>query len=393
MKKHRCRRIPLPAIIGYAAGVAGHRRLLHKEPESMHRLAFLTLAVLLFAAGAGQADKLVVVAGGGTGGDGGPALQAKLSEPFAVGFDKAGNLYICEMAAGERIRRVDTKGVIATIAGTGKKGYSGDGGPAAQAAINGAHQLLVAPNDDVYIADTWNHCVRRIDAKSGVISTIAGTGKKGFTGDGGPAAKADCGGIYSIDLDRTGKHLYLCDLDNRRIRRVDLDSGIITTIAGNGQKGVPLDGADAKAAPLVDPRAVAVDQMGNVYILERGGHALRVVDPTGKIRTVAGTGKQGATGDGGDAKLATLNGPKHLCIDLDGNVLIADAENNLVRKYIPKEGKIVRVAGTGKRGAGGVDGPPEKTELARPHGVYVHPSGTLYITDSYNNRILKLQKD
>lgn len=358
-----------------------------------HRLAFIPVTILLTLAGTALADKLVVVAGGGTGGDGAPALQAKLAEPFAVGFDKAGNLYICEMAAGERIRKVDTKGVISTIAGTGKKGHTGDGGPAAQASINGAHQLLVAPNDDVYIADTWNNCVRKIDAKTGIITTVVGTGKKGFSGDGGPATKADSGGVFSIDLDKAGKRLYLCDLDNRRIRAVDLDTGIIATIAGNGQKGVPEDGADAKAAPLVDPRAVAVDATGNVYILERGGHALRVVDSAGKIRTVVGTGKQGATGDGGDAKLATLNGPKHLCVDQDGNVLIADAENNLVRKYLPKEGKIVRVAGTGKRGAGGVNGPPEKTELARPHGVYVHPSGTLYITDSYNNRILKLQKD
>jgi sugar lactone lactonase YvrE len=149
---------------------------------------------------------------------------------------------------------------------------------------------------------------------------------------------------------------------------------------------------DARSAPLVDPRAVAVDAQGHVYILERSGHALRVVDPDGTIRTVAGTGKAGATGDGGPARQATLNGPKHLCIDLEGNVLIADTENHLIRKYLPREGKIVRVAGTGQKGTAGVDGPPEQAELSQPHGVYVHPSGVLYITDSSNNRVLRMEQ-
>jgi sugar lactone lactonase YvrE len=354
---------------------------------------FVALFLLVRIPGQLFADKLVVVAGGGTGGDGSKALDAKFVEPFAVGFDKAGNMYIAELSGG-RILKVNTKGVLTTVAGAlNAKGYAGDGGPAAKAQFNGMHHLVVAPNDDIYIADTWNHCVRKIDAKTGTITTIAGTGKKGFSGDGGPATKAEFGGIYSLDLDAKGERLYLADLDNRRIRVVQLNTGIVTTIAGNGQNGVPEDGAAAKTAPLVDPRAVAVDAKGNVYILERSGHALRVVDPAGKIRTVVGaSGKAGATGDGGDAKIATLNGPKHLCIDLDGNVLIADAENNLIRKYLPAEGKIVRIAGTGKQGAAGTGGPPDKAELARPHGVYVHPSRTLYITDSYNNRIVRIEE-
>ena len=168
-------------------------------------------------------------------------------------------------------------------------------------------------------------------------------------------------------------------------------TGNVQVVAGNGEKGVPADGAIATEAPLTDPRAAAADRKGNVYILERGGHALRVVGRDGKIRTVVNaSGKKGAEGDGGDAIAATMNGPKHLCIDLEDNVIIADAENHLVRKYVPSTGKIVRVAGTGKKGAAGLDGPPEKCELARPHGVTVHRDGTLYITDSYNNRILKI---
>src|SRR5262249_54250955 len=147
------------------------------------------------------------------------------------------------------------------------------------------------------------------------------------------AAKAKFGGVYCVALDPKGEQMYLADLDNLRIRAIDMKTGTVRTVAGNGKKGVPEDGAEATKAPLVDPRAVAVDGKGNVYILERSGHALRVVDSSGKIRTVAGTGKQGATGDGGDALKATFNGPKHLCIDKDGGVLIADTENHLIRKY------------------------------------------------------------
>jgi DNA-binding beta-propeller fold protein YncE len=253
------------------------------------------------------------------------------------------------------------------------------------------HSLAVAPDGAIYLADTWNNRVRKIDAKTSTIHTIAGTGEKGFSGDGGPATMARFGGIYCVALDSPGRRLYLADLDNRRVRMIDLQTHRVTTVAGNGQKGVPPDGAEAVQAPLVDPRAVAVDAKSNLYILERGGHALRVVDAQGHIRTVVGTGKLGATGDGGDARKATLNGPKHLCIDPDGNVIIADTENHLIRKYLPAEGKIARVAGTGTKGAAGVGGPPERVELNQPHGVHVDAAGVLYIADSSNHRILKIE--
>jgi DNA-binding beta-propeller fold protein YncE len=356
------------------------------------RTALGCLLGYLVSASLARADKLVLVAGGGTAEDGAQAVAAKLLAPFGVAFDGAGNLYIVELT-GQRVRHIDSKGIIGTIAGTGQKGSAGAGGPAIKAELNAPHSLAVLPNGDVLVADTMNNRVCRIDGRSGLLTVVAGTGERGFNGDGGPAVKAQFGNLYCAALDPRGERLYLADLDNRRIRVLDLLTGVVTTVAGNGMKGVPEDGADAVQAPLVDPRAVAVDAKGNIYILERDGHALRLVDSQGKIRTIAGTGKAGATGDGGDARVATLNGPKHLCIDNDGNVIIADTENHLIRKVIPAEGKIVRVAGTGQKGSAGIGGPPQEAELNQPHGVYVHPTtGILYIADSSNNRVLKIER-
>lgn len=339
-----------------------------------------------------QAAKLVLVAGGGTNlADRINATEAKLRAPFGIDFDKAGNLYFVELN-GHRVGRVDQRGVFTTVAGNGEKGDSGDSGPALKARFNGMHNLAVTPNDDILVADTWNNRVRKIDARTHLVSTIAGTGERGFSGDGGPATQAKFGNIYCVSLDPQAEHLYLADLDNRRIRVVNLKTGVVRTVAGNGEKGVPEDGADAVSAPLVDPRAVAANASGEVYIIERSGNAMRVVDRDGKIRTVAGTGTKGGSGDGGPARLATLDGPKHLCFDLQGNVIVADTENHLIRKYLPQDGRIVRVAGTGRKGTNGLNGPPEEAELNQPHGVYVHRNGTLYIADSSNDRVLRIDQ-
>jgi DNA-binding beta-propeller fold protein YncE len=333
--------------------------------------------------------RLVLVAGGGSGGDGGPADQAKLDGPFGVAWDPSGELVFVEIN-GHRVRRVGKNGILTTIAGTSRQGSGGDGGPAKQAEFHDMHHLAIARNGDIYIADTLNNKARKIDAQTGRITTILGTGKKGFSGDGGPATQADCGGIYCLALDEPGQKLYAVDLDNRRIRVVDLKSGIVSTFAGNGQKGIPPDGSDARNTPLFDPRAVAIDGRGNVYILERSGHALRVVDRSGKIRTVAGTGEKGNTGDGGDARKAKLSGPKHLCVDERGNVIIADSDNHRIRMYRPSDGMIQNIAGTGRPGTAGLGGPPGRAELNFPHGVNVGPDGILYIVDSHNDRILKI---
>jgi DNA-binding beta-propeller fold protein YncE len=347
------------------------------------------MALLAGLASHATAGMVVLVAGGGTGGDGSPATSAKLTAPFGVDFDRSGAMFIVEMT-GNRLLKVDSSGTLIRVAGNGEKGSSGDDGPAKDAKIDGAHSLAIAPTGDIYLADTWNSRVRKIDGRTGVITTFAGRGKKGFGGDGGPAIEADFGNIYCVAFDPKAEHMYLADLDNRRIRAIDMKTNIVTTIAGNGRRGVPEGGADAASAPLVDPRAVAADASGNVYVLERSGHALRVVDPHGKIRTAVGTGMPGNTGDGGDGRKATLRGPKHLCIDLNGDVLIADTDNHRIRRFIPSTGMIMAFAGTGEEGSAGLNGPPEKVQLNQPHGVFVVPSGDVYIADSNNHRVLKV---
>lgn len=351
----------------------------------------MTLFPAVLAAALAVQSPVEVVAGGGTLSGDGPATEVRLQEPFAVDFDAAGTMYIAEMS-GHRIRRVDPSGRLTTVAGDGVEGDAGDGGPAVRARFNGIHHIAFGPEGFLYVADTWNHRVRRLQVRTGTVHPFAGTGEKGFSGDPGPAARARFGAVYCLAFDPRGERLYVADLDNRRIRAVDLRTGQVSTVAGNGQKGIPEDGGDAAAQPLVDPRAVAVDRKGNLYIVERGGHALRVVDPAGRIRTVAGTGKKGFSGDGGPAREAALNGPKHLAVDAEDNVLIVDTENHVLRKVLVREGRIVRVAGTGRRGTGGVGGPPAELEMARPHGVCVHPSGALYISDSDNHRVLRISK-
>ncbi len=351
----------------------------------MQRREFLagSVAAIVSRDSKPRAVKVECVAGGGDQPLGGPATGARLVEPFGVAFDERGNFYICEHK-GQRVTRVDRQGKITLFAGTGTP---------ADLAFNDPHGLVISRSQQMYVADTRNHRVVRIDLKTGAHAVIAGTGQAGFSGDGGPATKATFNGIFAIDINLAGDKLYLTDLQNRRIRQLDLKTGIVTTIAGNGQAGVPDDGADAASNPLVDPRATAVDSKGNVHILERRGNALRAVDRQGKIRTLIGPAGSLHPLRSARGPERELNGPKHLCVDRQDNVIIADAENHLIRKFNPKTGTTDVIAGTGEKGSHLEANDPLRTQLDRPHGVIVHPynlAGALYISDSYNHRVLKL---
>ena len=305
--------------------------------------------------------------------------MGKLSSPFGVDFDAAGNMYVVELGGG-RVHKLDTQQRFTTIAGDGSKSYSGDGGPAKNATFNGMHNVAVTPDGDVYISDSWNHCIRKIDGQTGVVTTVAGTGNAGFGGDGGPATQAQFDYLMCITFNASHDKLYCADLKNLRIRVVDLKSGQVRTVAGNGKKGVPADGAQATESPLVDPRAVAVDSHDNVYVLERGGHALRVVTPDGTIRTVAGTGKKGdATGP---ALRSQFGAPKHLAVDARDAVYVADDQNARIVKYDPQAKTVTAVLGTG------ADEPNH--DLSHPHGVCVHADGSLYVVDTGHDRIIRL---
>ena len=343
----------------------------------------LPLLALLLAAtvSAFAAERIELVAGGSREEPGVPATETRLREPFGVEFDRAGTLYLVEMGSGNRLFRRDAAGRLEVVAGQLTPGDAGDGGPALAARFNGPHNLAILPDGRVLLADTWNGRVRRFDPARGTVDSLPGYGV--------PAARARGNGPYCITLDATGQRLLIADL--RQVLELDLARGQSRVVAGNGTKGVPADGALAAEAPLTDPRAAAYDREGNLYVLERNGHSLRVVDRAGRIRTVVNTaGRKGADGIDGDARAAALNGPKHLCVDRDDSVLIADAENHRIVRYVPASGRLERVAGTGRAGSAGVGGPPLACELNRPHGVTVHADGSLYLTDSYNHRILRL---
>ena len=307
----------------------------------------------------------------------------QLKEPFGTEFDPSGTPFIVEMISGNRLFKLESPGKLVHLAGNLEHGLV-DNVPALDARFNGPHNLAVLPSGDILIGDTWNGIVRHYDAKKQFITT-----QKGYHA---PKGKEKGNGPYCITLSFDAKTLYIANL--LQIHAIDFATGEGRVVAGNGKKGKPVDGAVALNAPLVDPRAVASDRQGNLYILERGGNALRVVDKEGHITTVVGdSGKVGNSGDDGPGLAATMNGPKHLCVDIDDSVLIADAENHVIRRYDPKTKLITRVAGTGKKGTSGLGGDPLKCELARPHGITVHPvTHDLWITDSYNNRILKIAR-
>ena len=333
-------------------------------------LAALSAAV----AGAQSADAAGVistVAGSGTfgfGGDGGPAVAARLGFPYGVALDGSGNLYIAD-EANRHIRKVDPAGVISTAAQLDfPRGV----------AVDGAGNL--------YIADLSNHRIRKVDA-AGVISTVAGDGTFGFGGDGGAATDAQLKLPYGVALDGAG-NLYIADSGNDRIRKVDA-AGVITTVAGDGTEGYGGDGGPAVAAQLDFPTGVALDDASNLYIADWVNDRIRKVDAAGVISTVAGDGTEGFGGDNGAATVAQLNSPYDVALDAAGNLYIADSSNHRIRK-VDSAGVITTVAGDGTEGYGGDGGPAVAAQLDFPTGVALDDAGNLYIADYDNHRIRRL---
>jgi streptogramin lyase len=319
----------------------------------------------------------------------GPAKEAQIDNPFGVLRGPDGALWFTEYG-GQRVRRLLKDGSLATVVGDGKRGLLGNGGPALSASLNMPHEIRFDPFGDLYIADMGNHVVRKVEMKTGNITTLAGTGLPKFGGDGGPAKLAYLKQPHSIQFGRDAC-MYVCDTGNNLIRRVNMGSGIITSFAGTGAMGVTPDGAPIRGTPLSGPRALDVDKEGNLWVVTRDGNQVLKLDMLNeRIHVIAGTGEKGYSGDGGPARKATFRGPKGISVDKDGNVWIADTENNAVRRINMATGKIETIAGTGERGDG-PDGDALKCKLSRVHGVFADADGAVYIGDSENHRIRVLK--
>ncbi len=316
-----------------------------------------------------------------------------LREPFSLAFDAHGDAYGVEFQPANRIFKLHA-GRIEYVSGVRwDSAPKGKLPPApakrldlAPAVYDGMHDIAVGPDGSIYAADSFQHRIIRLDPKTHAATVFAGTGKAGFSGDGGPADQAQLNIPMCGVIDPSGKSMVIADLVNQRVRRIDLTTKVITTIAGNGQKGLPKDGDEALTAPMGDARAACVARDGTLYVLLRGGNALAAIKD-GKVTVVVNkAGKPGPATDG-PAAAATMRGPKYVTMDAKGNVLILDTENHCLRLFDPTKQTIRTIAGNGKKGSAvGTDW--ASTQLNRPHGARVGPDGRLYITDTENNRIL-----
>ena len=341
-----------------------------------------------------NAQIISTVAGGGNCGnpfycgDGGQATDAVLYAPYGVACDAAGNLYIADNG-NSVVRKINTAGIITTIAGTGTThGYSGDGGQATAAKLFALVSLGLDAIGNLYIADYGNNRIRKVNTL-GIITTIVGNGTVGNSGDGGYSTAAQLSSPTGIAFDTIG-NLFVADAGNNRIRMIN-SAGIISTIAGNGSLGgFSGDGGQATAAKLNYPSNIAFDKAGNMYITDMSNYRIRKVNTAGIITTIAGTGIQGYSGDGGNATAAELNFPYSIAVDGLDNLFIADDGNNAIRKINPA-GIINTIAGNGVRGFSGDGGQATNAELYEPSGVAFDRAGNLFIADEINYRVRKIE--
>ena len=350
----------------------------------------LGLLALSCAASSVSAQEVITILGtgqAGWSGDGGLGSAAKCGAPFGIVVGPDGALFVCETTS-HVIRRIDPDTqLVTTVAGTGgKSGHAGDGGPATEALLHEPYEVRFDTDGHMFFVEMKGEVVRRVDSRTGIISTIAGTGTAGFSGDGGPATAAQLKQPHSIALDNTG-HLYICDIGNNRVRRVDLAKGTINTFGGTGERKPTPDGAAVAGTPLNGPRALDFDGRGALVLALREGNAIYRVDLKQlTYQHVAGTGKSGYSGDGGPAQRAQLAGPKGVSLGLNGDIYFADTESHTIRVIRAKSGIVETLVGDGTKGDG-PDGDPKQCRLARPHGVYVDGSDNVYIGDSDNHRV------
>lgn len=339
-----------------------------------------------------QGQVITTIAGTGTegfSGDGGLAVAAALNKPIGIGVDDSGNIYIAD-TRNARIRKVNPKGIITTIAGTGIPGNLGDGGLATAAQLYTPTDVAIDHKGNIYIADIKNNTIRKVDKVTGVINIIAGNGISGYSGDNGLATAAAISTPQAIAVDTSG-NLFIADYNNSRVRKVSNATGIITTIAGTGATGFSGDGGIATAAELFNPSGVAVNRQGDVFIADTYNNRIRKVNSaTGIITTIAGNGTTGYSGDGGLATLAALSQPVKIALDDSSNFWIADINSNRLRKVSSATGIISTVAGTGIGAYSGDGGAATSAQLYSPTDVAVDPSGNIYIADYGNTRIRKI---
>lgn len=336
---------------------------------------------------------ITTYAGTGTNGytgDGGAATSARLKNPEGVAIAPNGDLYIAD-SDNHAIRRVSfLTGVITTVAGTGNPGYSGDGAPATSCKLSFPEDVAVLANGDVYIADTANHAIRKVIAATGTITTVAGTGNPGSSGDGGAATAAKLNSPRGIAVASNGD-IYIGDRSNHKIRKVTALTGLITTFAGTGTQGYTGDGGAALLARLRTPQGIHLHTNGDLYIADAGNNVIRKVAAiTGIITTIAGTGVVGYTGNGGPATVATLDSPEAVHLAPSGDIYIADTGNHVVRRVQAGSGTITTIAGTGAAGYSGDGGSATLAQFNRPRGIAISTTGTYYVGDKNNHRIRKV---
>jgi streptogramin lyase len=375
------------------------------RPAGNHLTCFLSFFLVLFGIADGVLDvrayaqsspsertwHIESIAGTGTAGhegNEGLATKAQLNNPFGIVRGPDGAVWFCEYGS-HRIRRIDSHGVVTTISGQGIPGNSPDGTATKDCSFNLPHEIRWDQDGRLLVVDMANHSIRRFDSSLQRIETVAGTGVKGYSGDEGPAIEAQLNQPHSVQLDTQG-NIFICDIGNHLLRRVDGKTGIITTIAGTGKPGPTRDGDSLFDNPLNGPRSLDFDSQGHLWLGTREGNQLFEIDlDRARIHLRAGSGKKGLPPKVTAANEVTLNGPKGVAIDAEGNVWLADTESHCILRFNPKTSTVQRIAGTGAKGDG-PDGPADQCALARPHGVFADTDGSILVGDSEAHRIRRI---